>query len=126
VVLGSDAGPKKLETIRKNKIPTINEDGLFQLIRSLPARGGGGKAGEVAAAKKAAEEEKIRDMAREMDERAKPVSGTTGEKNVSQAATQLWTEKYAPTSMKDMIGNKGLVEKLQRWLHDWYEFRGGK
>ena len=34
--------------------------------------------------------------------------------------SQLWTEKYAPTTMKDIIGNKGLVEKLQRWLRDWF------
>ena len=33
---------------------------------------------------------------------------------------QLWTEKYAPTQIKDIIGNKSLVEKLQRWLRDWF------
>ncbi|PUU73821.1 replication factor RFC1 C terminal domain-domain-containing protein [Tuber borchii] len=37
---GGDAGPKKVETIRKLKIKTINEDGLFQLISALPANGG--------------------------------------------------------------------------------------
>ena len=46
VVLGNDAGPKKLEVIRKNNIKTINEDGLFELIRKLPANGGDGKAAE--------------------------------------------------------------------------------
>lgn len=32
VVLGTDAGPKKLETIKKNKIPTLDEDGFLRLI----------------------------------------------------------------------------------------------
>lgn len=120
VVLGSDAGPKKIETIRKNNIPTINEDGLLQLIRNLPAHGGTGKAGQVAAAKKEAEEKKIVEMAKEMDAQAKERAKSSTKGPSVAVETQLWTEKYAPTSIKDIIGNKSLVEKLQRWLHDWY------
>ena len=116
VVLGSDAGPKKLDTIRKNKIATINEDGLFQLIRTLPARGGSGKTGQEAAAKKAEQEKKIKQTAKEMEAREKAAEAAGG----TPAQFQLWTEKHKPTALKDIIGNKGLVEKLQRWLHDWY------
>ncbi|RMZ77846.1 hypothetical protein DV737_g4150, partial [Chaetothyriales sp. CBS 132003] len=58
VVLGADAGPKKLETIKKLGIKTINEDGLFELIRRLPAHGGGSLGAEAAAAKRAKEDEK--------------------------------------------------------------------
>lgn len=39
VVLGNGVGPKKLKTIKKFKLKTINEDGLFELIRRLLARG---------------------------------------------------------------------------------------
>jgi len=117
VVLGNDAGPKKIETIRKNNIPTINEDGLFQLIRTLPAHGGTGKVGQQAAAKKEAEKKKMADMAKDMEKQAKEQAKVAGAPGVD---SQLWTEKYAPTNMKDIIGNKGLVEKLQRWLRDWY------
>jgi len=116
VVLGSEAGPKKLETIRKNNIKTINEDGLFQLIRSLPARGGSGKTGQQAASKKAEEEKKIKETAKEMEAREKAAEAAGG----TPAQFQLWTEKHKPTALKDIIGNKGLVEKLQRWLHNWY------
>jgi replication factor C subunit 1 len=130
VVLGSDAGPKKIETIRKNKIPTINEDGLFQLIRTLPAHGGSGKVGQAAAVKKEAEEKKMKELAREMDrqekeEQKKAQAKKTGSAGGSVGAgqpvveTRLWTEKYAPTQIKDVIGNKSLVEKLQRWLREW-------
>jgi hypothetical protein len=36
-------------------------------------------------------------------------------------ASQLWTTKYAPTTLKDICGNKTQVEKIQLWLHDWWE-----
>jgi len=121
VVLGSDAGPKKIETIRKNKIPTISEDGLFALIRTLPAHGGTGKAGQEAAKKKDQEEKKIQEMAREMEAQVKQqqAKSMAVKGAVSTVDSQLWTEKYAPTQLKEVIGNKGLVEKLQRWLRDW-------
>jgi replication factor C subunit 1 len=120
VVLGADAGPKKIETIRKNNLKTINEDGLFQLIRTLPAHGGTGKAGQAAAAKKAEEEKKMKEIAKEMERQEQARTKVAAAKGVDTAAeSQLWTEKYAPNSLKDVIGNKGLVEKLQRWLHDW-------
>ena len=132
VVLGNDAGPKKIETIRKNNIRTINEDGLFQLIRTLPAYGGTGKVGATAAAKKEAEDKKIKELASEMDklekekmkqqkiaEKAKATGGSGATAAAAVAESQLWTEKYAPTAIKDIIGNKALVEKLQRWLRDW-------
>jgi replication factor C subunit 1 len=78
----------------------------------------------LAAAKKEAEEKKILDMAREMEVRAKQQQQQQAAKKavsgVSEVVdSQLWTEKYAPTAIKDVIGNKGLVEKLQRWLRDW-------
>lgn len=135
VVLGSDAGPKKLETIQKFKIKTINEDGLFELIRRLPPNGGDGKAAEQHAAKKKAEEEKIRAMAAEIDREEKKkikAVGTLGANapQGSQAPStsqgpqvddRLWTTKYAPTSINMICGNKGAVEKLQTWLRDWHK-----
>jgi replication factor C subunit 1 len=33
--------------------------------------------------------------------------------------SRLWTDKYAPDTMQAVIGNKGLVEKLQSWLRNW-------
>lgn len=37
MVLGSDAGPKKLEMIKKHNIKTLTEDGLLELIGSRPS-----------------------------------------------------------------------------------------
>ena len=40
VVLGSDAGPKKLEAIKKHKLPTLDEDGFLALIADRTKKGG--------------------------------------------------------------------------------------
>ena len=135
VVLGADAGPRKLETIAKLKLKTINEDGLFELIRKMPANGGDGKAAEQHEVKKRQEEQKIKAMAAEMDQHEKerlkakatdsasrstaPSSKPAAEAKKPKVDDRLWTEKYAPTSMNMVCGNKGVVEKLQSWLRNW-------
>jgi replication factor C subunit 1 len=134
VVLGNEAGPKKLETIAKLNLKTINEDGLFELIRRLPANGGDGLAAEKYAEKKAQEEKKIEAAAAEMERqeiaaaKANPeLAGAGARKSTSQTSTgkpvdsRLWTDKYAPDTMQAVIGNKGLVEKLQSWLRNWHK-----
>ncbi|KAJ5758577.1 Replication factor C subunit 1 [Penicillium odoratum] len=136
VVLGSDAGPSKLKTIAKHNLKTISEDGLFELIRRLPANGGSGKAAAQYEAKQKAAEEKIRDMAKEMDAEEKkkadekkkqaaiaasnaPTSSAPQASHGPPADDQLWTTKYAPTSTSMICGNKAAVEKIQSWLRNW-------
>ena len=139
VVLGSDAGPSKLEKIHKLNIKTINEDGLLDLIRKFPANGGDGKAAEKNNEKKKAELEKIMKEAEEMEaeERRKAKEVELAEKEAQKQAalkgtaappparkpppstSQLWTSKYAPSSMNQICGNKGQVEKIQKWLAGW-------
>ncbi|KAL2040991.1 hypothetical protein N7G274_006449 [Stereocaulon virgatum] len=132
VVLGSDAGPKKLETIKQFGLKTINEHGLFELIRKLPTNGGDGKAAEQYEAKKKQEQEKIEKAAEEMvkQERAeakKAASFNSSSQPVSKGDiagstttdSRLWTVKYAPTATSMICGNKTQVDKLQAWLRAW-------
>jgi replication factor C subunit 1 len=139
VVLGSDAGPSKLRKIQELSLKTINEDGLLQLIRSLPANGGDGKAAEKNNEKKRAEMEKIKKEAEEMEKEEKRKAAETekAQKEAQRLAavmggssatpiirntpvtSQLWTSKYAPTSVNQICGNKGAVEKIQSWLNGW-------
>lgn len=126
VVLGDDAGPKKLVTIKQYGLKTINEDGLFYLIKSLPANGGDSVAAEKQAEKIEKEENKIRDQAAEMEKQerarlaAKPKPMTNGSSKGKESAngpdTRLWTVRYAPQNVNQICGNKGQVEKLQKWL----------
>ncbi|EPX71172.1 DNA replication factor C complex subunit Rfc1 [Schizosaccharomyces octosporus yFS286] len=111
ILLGENAGPRKVETIKHHKIPAINEDGLFYLLKNLPPLGGSGAAAQAAQAKREQEDAKIRETAARLAPEA-PAQKV-------QPSNQLWTTKYAPTSLKDICGNKGIVLKLQKWLQDW-------
>lgn len=129
VVLGADAGPKKLETIQQFELKTIDQEGLFELIRKLPAHGGDGKAGQQHEAKKKQEEAKIEKAAADMikQERAEARKAASSSQpalkgDIDGSATpdsRLWTVKYAPTATSMICGNKGQVEKLQAWLRAW-------
>lgn len=33
----------------------------------------------------------------------------------------MWTEKYKPTEIKDIIGNKELVRRISDWLTNWQD-----
>ncbi|XXG97188.1 hypothetical protein Hte_003483 [Hypoxylon texense] len=133
VVLGEDAGPSKLAKIRQFNIKTINEEGLFELIRRLPAGGGSGKGAEKIREKRKQEEEKIKEQAAEMEreekarkaeaEKARKAAVARGAANSSSTPpaplAQLWTVKYAPTQPSHICGNKAAVEKIQNWLRNW-------
>ncbi|RAL58247.1 hypothetical protein DID88_002247 [Monilinia fructigena] len=141
VVLGNDAGPSKIRKIKQMNIKTIDEEGLFALIRTMPANGGDSKAAEKNNEKKAAEERKIREAAEEMEreEKKKAAEAEKAEKEAQKlvaakgksaipaaprkavvlTSSQLWTTKYAPTQMNQICGNKGQVEKIQSWLNGW-------
>jgi replication factor C subunit 1 len=40
----------------------------------------------------------------------------------------MWTEKYRPRSIRDLIGNSGVIDNLYNWLKDWDDvvMRGNK
>jgi replication factor C subunit 1 len=132
VVLGEDAGPSKLGKIKSLGIKTIDENGLFELIRKLPAYGGSGKGAQKAQEKKKADEEKIKQQVAEMEaeerakkaELAKTAKQAAARGNATKPAPSappavLLTTKYAPTQLNHICGNKGAVEKIQNWLRNW-------
>ncbi|AEO71732.1 a5a3a6e7-1969-48c3-b0a9-c5ac584c6b3a [Thermothielavioides terrestris] len=136
VVLGDDAGPSKLRKIKEHGIKTIDEEGLFYLIRTMPAYGGAGKGAEKAKQKQEAEERKVREEAARMEkeEQARQAEAEKAAKAAAaargapapvavQAPSQLWTTKYAPTQLNQICGNKSLVERIQAWLRNWPKSR---
>lgn len=40
-------------------------------------------------------------------------------KSTLQATTELWTHKYAPQNLTQLIGNNDCVKKIADWLQDW-------
>ncbi|KAK0634975.1 replication factor RFC1 C terminal domain-containing protein [Bombardia bombarda] len=136
VVLGDDAGPSKLRKIKEHGIKTIDEAGLFYLIKTMPAHGGTGKGAAQAKQKREEEEKKIRDeaIAMEQEEKARKAEAEKAAKKAASARgvappvqapplSQLWTTKYAPTALNQICGNKGNVEKIQSWLRNWPKAR---
>jgi replication factor C subunit 1 len=132
VVLGNDAGPKKLQIIKQHNLKTINEDGLYELIRRLPANGGDSKAAAIYAEKKQKEEDKIKEMAAEIDQEEKKASKKFVTSGAQATTTKVKTEdhgfndklltvKYAPTQLTQICGNKSQVEKLQNWLRAFHK-----
>lgn len=141
VVLGDDAGPSKLRKIQEHGIKTIDENGLFELIRKAPANGGSAKNAAKAKEKQEADEKKVRQAAAELEkeekarqieaEKARKAAAARGAAAPSQAIavnSQLWTSKYAPSQLNHICGNKSQVEKIQNWLKAWpknrkYDFK---
>ncbi|KAK3902431.1 replication factor RFC1 C terminal domain-containing protein [Staphylotrichum tortipilum] len=136
VVLGDDAGPSKLRKIKEHGIKTIDEQGLFYLIKTMPAHGGGGKGAEKAKQKREEEEKKIREEAirMEKEEQARKAEAEKAAKKAAAArgvapsapappVSQLWTTKYAPTQLNQICGNKANVERIQAWLRNWPKAR---
>ncbi|KAH0839521.1 putative replication factor C, large subunit [Lanmaoa asiatica] len=126
VVLGDNAGPSKLAAIKKHGLKTLSEDDFLALIGTRVGPGGGPGAAQLdekTRKKMEKEKEAIKDAARALERReqqegkGKAASGGVGAK--SDLASQLWTTRYAPQTLKEICGNKGQVEKLQQWLHDW-------
>lgn len=143
VVLGDNAGPSKIAAIKKHGIRTVSEDEFLNLIATRKGLGNG-KIDEKTKKKMEKEQEAIKQAAREMERREEKEKADTKHaggrfvdseccivyvsisdrflhSNVKTVdlSSQLWTTRYAPQSLKDVCGNKGQVEKLQLWLHDW-------
>ncbi|KAI4724633.1 DNA replication factor C, large subunit [Aureobasidium sp. EXF-10728] len=126
VVLGAEAGPKKLATIKEFKIKVIDEQGLCALIAKLPPNGGNSVAGAKFAEQQKKEAEKIKKAADDIEkaERAKAAANPTSQpKGIAADGTdnRLWTVKYAPTQLAQICGNKGQVEKLSAWLRNFHK-----
>ncbi|KAG1724915.1 replication factor RFC1 C terminal domain-containing protein [Suillus lakei] len=123
VVLGDNAGPSKLNAIKKHQLKTLSEDEFLHLIatREGPGGPGGGALDEKTKKKMAKEQETIKQAAKELERREKQASKDADKSGSSKTdvSNQLWTTRYAPQSLKEICGNKGQVEKLGLWLHDW-------
>jgi len=106
-VLGDNVGPSKAAAIKTHHLKTLSEGGFLELIATRKGPGDGKGLSEKEMEK---EEKMIRDSATELEAREKTVVPNT----------QLWTDRYAPQTLKVICGNKGQVEKLQQWLNEWY------
>uniref|UniRef100_A0A5S6QZ50 Replication factor C subunit 1 n=1 Tax=Trichuris muris TaxID=70415 RepID=A0A5S6QZ50_TRIMR len=119
LLLGRDGGESKSAKARELGVQTLTDDGLYDLIRLRSAR----------------ELKKVEESPRPPKKRKKANDSTTTVVNADgQAATDakkgqfsLWTEKYKPTNLKQVIGQQGpksCLNKLLAWLRSWNTWHG--
>lgn len=155
-VVGSNAGPSKINQLAERKIPMIDEDGLFRLIRALSGQdveGGGDKSTASDATADEAASDDVQILSTTKNDASSKESATSSSapttskspktsptKKTSAAAKKasapvsltvtlpspvhpristMWTDKYAPVSSTDLVGNPGNVTKLKNWLNGW-------
>lgn len=114
VVVGADAGASKLEKVRALGLKTLTEDDLLELIRTSAASS---KDGEPTMTTLPVGEKSASPM-----KRSSPVSKRLPKVpliNAGMGAEEMWTEKYAPQTETDLIGNHAAYEKLVHWLQGW-------
>ncbi|OWB76314.1 DNA binding protein [[Candida] boidinii] len=131
VVIGEEAGPKKVQLIKQYKTKAIDEEGFIKLISSMPADGGDGEEAKKLLAKKKEEERVAFELAEREDEeeklrqkkllaeRKKSAKVVVEKPSDKPDSEKLWTVKYAPTKIEQICGNKGNVQKLRTWLENW-------
>ncbi|CAG8445116.1 782_t:CDS:10 [Acaulospora colombiana] len=114
VVVGDNPGPKKMEKVKQLKIPTLTEDQLLELVKTSPGKSESSGVSPKKSKPHPSSTEK------EMEKILQP-SSPSDSSSADTGSSQLWTEKYKPTSIKEVCGNKTQVEGLQRWLSTWDE-----
>ncbi|CAM0137347.1 unnamed protein product [Umbelopsis sp. WA50703] len=98
---GRDAGPSKTEKAESLGTKILDEDGFFQLLKNSKSKEV--EMPPMPAPAPVATKGKQKEIA----------SGSSG------PADQLWTEKYKPTKIEEILGNKELVKRISNWLKDW-------
>jgi len=119
VVLGDNVGPSKLAAIEKHELNTLNEGEFLNLITTRKGLGNG-KVDEKMRKKGEKKHDDIEKDAEGMKKREQKEKVAAEAGKLVDPNTQLWTVRYAPQNVKEVCGNKDQVEKLQKWLHDWY------
>lgn len=121
VVVGEGAGASKLGKIQSLGLKTLDEDSLFELIRSSRDR----EAIEPPSvgAPKVHSHPKIttKTGAQETTLASVPITKqqSVAARRSKTTESQLWTDKYAPQTEADLIGNHSNYVKLVQWMQDW-------
>ncbi|XP_070209411.1 replication factor C subunit 1-like isoform X2 [Littorina saxatilis] len=144
LVIGRDAGASKITKAEQCKTKQVDEDGLLDLIRTLPGK----KSKYQEQAEQAAKKEqslkkstsslssqftalKASQSRSQVDSKTSATldSGTaTSAKSETGSgdATLMWVDKHKPTSLKQIIGQQGdksNAKKLLQWLQRWHKNR---
>eukprot|EP00698_Gefionella_okellyi_P019575 TRINITY_DN6014_c0_g1_i1.p1 TRINITY_DN6014_c0_g1~~TRINITY_DN6014_c0_g1_i1.p1 ORF type:complete len:899 (-),score=233.47 TRINITY_DN6014_c0_g1_i1:479-3175(-) len=133
LVTGEGAGESKSQKAQDMGVTVIDEDGLFDLIRngvSVPEaapkvkkvtkKASAASATTTSPATGGALAKSSSGASAVVTPLPPPLSKRTSSMSVAeQAATQLWTDRFAPQSLRELVGNQAPVQRLVDWLKRW-------
>lgn len=140
VVVGRDAGESKLSKAKQCGTSQIDEDGLFEVVRTKPGNVTHYEPPSVEKKSKKKEKAEPMEALSQGKDHSEGDLSQLSERSVSSPATQtpssspalkgepslLWVDKYRPRAVKQIIGQQGdksNMRKLMNWLRDWEKNR---
>jgi replication factor C subunit 1 len=119
VVVGQTPGEKKLEKIKEMKIKTLDEERFYDFINKFNVAKKETKKTDVSGSQTQTAAKPVVKSANPFAVKEPPQYVRPAVKSMPNSGI-LWTDKYKPTSYKDIIGNKTNVDKLVLFLNKWY------
>ena len=114
-IVGEEAGVKKLEQLAAANIEQIDEEGLFAMIRRT-----------------------CKQPDPELEPEPEPIvlppapvavassAASSSGGQPAPAPVLLWTDRYRPQGIKEIMGNQQATQKLNVWLKNWHVASGSK
>jgi len=137
LIAGSEAGESKLKKAKEKRVDVIDEEQLFEMIRTLPQKpppkakpsgraSKGGKGGRdsissIAAARGAAAHTRPTASTSTSSSSSITSSSSTTPSVPPQRPSngELFVDKYAPRCGADLVGNNASIQKLKKHLLNW-------
>ena len=121
VVGPREVGPRKATTATEKNIPMIDEDGLLAMLR---ASHDGGAAAAIAKEKRKATSTahappKPAPSTAAKDKGKAPLVAPSHHK--SAGAGELWTVRYKPKHIDELVGNNTHIANARLWLETWHD-----
>ncbi|OIR58306.1 MAG: replication factor C subunit 1 [Amphiamblys sp. WSBS2006] len=94
---GKNPGPAKTKKAKENKVKMISEEEFREIVEKQSAN--------------------TKDLPKESPKKRK--ESPKKRKEPLPVQQELWTKKYAPKKISEIVGNRAQIEKLRCWLRDW-------
>ncbi|CAO2639831.1 Replication factor C subunit 1 [Lemmus lemmus] len=141
LIMGRDGGQSKSDKAAALGTKILDEDGLLDLIRTMPGKKSKYEIAAEAESKLTPQKcSPAKAMKKEadvfqrgldlMEQEVKETSGSSRAQGLAEDSSRnkvenlLWVDKYKPTSLKNIIGQQGdqsCANKLLRWLRNWHK-----
>ncbi len=116
-IVGTEPGESKLKKLRALKIPCVDEDWLFDIMKKSCPQMDSLKEDQVE--EKPMEVEKINQASPKVSNGFGSSSTESKKTGTGKVSTQLWVDKYAPNHLGELVGNPKHVKDLREWLSSW-------